>query len=190
MTCTAAWGSPGLGQGVLHYLGQGQVGVKGLFASLEDHGVPTFQAKGGGIHRDIGTGLINKADHPQRNALSPHFQAVRPHPHAGDGPHRVRQGRHFLEPLDHGGEYLIGERQPVNEGRGVALGLGRFHIPAVGRLNLGLALLEKFRHPEDDPVFDFPGQRAQAPGRAFSFPGHMMNQFWDIHGSTPSNLLA
>ena len=72
-------GNSGLGQGVLHELGQGQVGVKGLLAALEDHGVPTFQTKGGGIHRDIGTGLINKADHPQGNALSPHFQAVGPH---------------------------------------------------------------------------------------------------------------
>jgi hypothetical protein len=72
----------------------------------------------------------------------------------------------------------------------VALGLGCFHIQTVGRLNLGLALLKKFRHPEDDPVFDFPGQRAQIPGRPFSFPGHILNQFWDIHQSTPSNLLA
>ena len=64
------------------------------------------------------------------------------------------------------------------------------HVPAVFRLDVGLALLEQFRHPEDHLVFDPPGQGAQAPGRGFGFPGHMMNQFWDIHGSTPSNLLA
>jgi hypothetical protein len=28
------------------------------------------------------------------------------------------------------------------------------------------------------------------PRRTFGFPGHMLNQFWDMHQSTPSNLLA
>jgi hypothetical protein len=59
----------------------------------------------------------------------------------------------------------------------VALGLGRVHIYTVGRLNLDLAFLQQFRHSQDNPVFDLPGQGAQAPGRVLGFPGQMMNLF-------------
>ncbi len=66
-------GRPGLLQGLLHQLGQGHIGVDGLLAALQDHGVAAFETEGGGVHRDVGPGLVNKADHPEGDALAPDF---------------------------------------------------------------------------------------------------------------------
>ena len=111
----------------------------------------------------------------------PDFQAVGPHPHAGHRAHRVRQGRHLVEALDHGADDLIGQGQAVDEGRRVVLRQGRVQVPAVFRLNGGAALLQKFRHPQDDPVLDGAGEIAHLPGRGLGLQGHITNHIRDVH---------
>ena len=125
--------------------------MDGLLASLEDHGVAALETEGGGVHRDVGPGLVNKADHPQGDAGAPHLKAVGADPHAGHRAHRVRQGRHLPEALDHGGNHLIGQGEAVEEGLGKVLGPGRLQVPAVFRLEGTAALLQELRHPQDAP---------------------------------------
>ena len=176
MTCTAARGAPASSRASCMSCGQGQVGVDGLLAALEDHGVAALQTEGGGVHRDVGPGLIDKADHPQGDALPAHLEAVGAQPHAGHRAHRIRQGRHFPEALDHGGDDLIGQGEAVDEGGGIVLRPGRLQVLAVFRLNRRAALLQQLGHPEDNPVLDGPGKIAQLPCCGLGFQGQITNQ--------------
>ena len=61
-------GQPGAAQRFVEEPGQREVGMDGLPAAAQDHGVSGFQAKDGGVDGDVGARLENHGDDPERDA--------------------------------------------------------------------------------------------------------------------------
>ena len=69
-------GQPGGLQSGPHDGDEGLVGAEGLLAAPEDDGVARLEAESGGIHRDVGPGLVDDADDAQGDPAFADDEAV------------------------------------------------------------------------------------------------------------------
>jgi len=110
--------------------------MDGLGAAPENHGVSRLEAEGGGIHRDVGPGFIDDADHPQGDAHPTYQQAVGTAPHGGDLAHGIVEGRHLVASRGHrrNGRFLKSEA--IDHRRRQALFRRRGYIPGIFLLQI------------------------------------------------------
>ena len=135
-------GQAGGFQGVPHDGDKGLVGVKGLFAAPENDGVARLQAEGGGVHSDVGPGLIDDANDTQRHPALADDQAVGPGGHLGGLTDGIGKGGHLPHTVHDTCDAGAVQRQPVLEGGAHSGGFGGGHIFLVGGQNLLLAGLQ------------------------------------------------
>ena len=109
------------------------IGLHGLAATLEHHGVAGFQAQACCIRRNIGTSLINNTNYSQG------------HPHLGNSEpisqrfaiqhiaHRVGQISHLTQAIGHALDACFGQLQAVQHGALHTLGSSTLHIKRIRR---------------------------------------------------------
>ena len=146
-------GQASLHHGVLERLRQGRVGMQGLAATAQDHGIASLDAQDGRVNGDIGAGLVNHGDDAEGNAHLAHQQAVGALPLAFGGAHRIGQ----VGDVGAGGAHLFhkggGEREAVKAGGvlpGAPCGLD---VTGVGGQNVRLALAQKIGQSQQSSVF-------------------------------------
>ena len=87
----AVAGQPGLEGRPGDDLGQDPVGAVGVAASAQDHGVAGLEAEGGGVDGDVGPGLVDHRDDPERHAHLLDLQPFGSPPALDHLAHRVGQ---------------------------------------------------------------------------------------------------
>ncbi len=123
-------------RGVAEHGDDGGVAGPGAGAAPQQHRVAGLQADAGGVRGDVGAGLVDDPDHPERD---PHLAQLQP---VGQGaaahhlPDRVRQAGHLTQPLGHPLEPRWVQPQPVHQVAGRATGLGASHVLGVGGQHL------------------------------------------------------
>ena len=117
----------------------GAVGALALGAAAQDRGVAGLEAERGGVGGHVGPALVDDADDAERHAHALDRHAVRPRPALGDLADRIGEVADHLDAVGHGGDALVVEREPVEEGGVGAVALGLGHVLGIGGEDLGLA---------------------------------------------------
>ena len=136
-------GQTGFFQGLAQQGGQSGVGVQGLAAAAQDHGIARLQAEDGRVDGHVGAGLVDHGDDAQRYAHAAHQQAVGALPLAVHGAYGVGQTGHMQAGGAHVGQYGGMQGQAVHAGGVQAPGAGRVQILRVGGAQLGFPLFEQ-----------------------------------------------
>ena len=123
-----------------------------LRAAAQDRGIAGLEAQRRGIGGDVGAALVDDADDAERHPHPLDGHAVRPRPALRHGADRIGERAHHVEPLGHGGDALVVERQPVDKGRGRAGCLGLGDILRIGGEDVGLAGADRRRHRSERGV--------------------------------------
>ena len=110
----------------------GLVGADGLGTAPQDGGIAGFQAQTGGIDGHVGTGFVDDADDPEGDSHLAHLNAAGAEAQVADLPHRIGQGRHLVEPLDHGVDPGRGDFKALEQGGIEPAGAAIGHVLAVG----------------------------------------------------------
>ena len=110
----------------------GAVGALALGAAAQDRGIAGLEAERGGVGRHVRAALIDDADDAERHAHALDRHAVRPRPALGDLADRIGEIADHLDAGGHGGDALVVEREPVEEGRVGAAALGLGHVLGIG----------------------------------------------------------
>ena len=116
----------------------GAVGALALGAAAQDRGIAGLEAERGGVGRDVGSALIDDADDAERHAHALDRHAVRPRPALGDLADRIGEVADHVDAGRHGGDALVVEREPVEEGGVGAVAPGLGHVLGIGGEDVGL----------------------------------------------------
>ena len=159
-----------LGQaGVAQALGQrGMDGARravAVRAAAQDHGVAGLQRQRAGVGGHVRPALVDHADHAERHAHALDGHAVRPGPGFRDLADRIGQRAHHVEAVGHRRDALVVERQPVEERRGRAGGLGVGDVLGIGGEDVGLGGADRLRHGGRARGPSAPSRRAPARAR-------------------------
>ena len=166
-------GQTGFFQGLAQQGGQGGVGVQGLAAAAQDHGIARFQAEDGRVDGHVGAGLVDHGDDTQRHAHAAHQQTVGALPLAVHGAHGVGQAGHMQAGGAHVGQCGGMQGQAVHAGGVQASGAGRAQILRVGGAQLGFPLFEQGGQTGEGGVF---GRGAGLGQQAGGFLGLLAEQ--------------
>ena len=115
-----------------HNLRQLAIGVNRLFPAAQDNRIAGLETYSGGVNRNIGTGLIDDADNPDRHRNFVDHQSVRTG-NAGEHPadHFILS-RHLTQTVGHSLDSGRCEFQPFQFGFRESVGLSFGHIYFVG----------------------------------------------------------
>ena len=160
---------------LLQHRGQGQVGADRLGAAAQDDRVAGLEAEGGGVDGHVRPGLVDHADHAERDPHATDGDTARPAAHLVDLAHRVVQGGDLAQAADHIGDALRADLQPVAHGRGDAARVRRSQVPLVLGEQVVLTRQQRLTHVEQDAVLHRGRQGADDPGRSPGLPGHIEN---------------
>ena len=136
-------GQPGAAQRFVEEPGQREVGMDGLRAAAQDHGVSGFQAKDGGVDGDVGARLENHGDDPERDAHLADHEPVGALPLLLDDADFISHLGDMQTGIGHIRHDARREGEPV-EARSVHVcGLGGVHVEGVGLEDVRLAFDEQ-----------------------------------------------
>ena len=141
-------------------LGNREIRCQRLGAAAQDGRVAGLQAQPRGIGGDVGTGLVDDPDHPERHPHPSDLQARRPHPHLADLADGVRQRRDLPQPLGHGSNARIGELEPVEQRGGESARSPCIEIPAIRRLDVPCPLADRVGDGDEGAILGV-GRRAR-----------------------------
>ena len=110
----------------------GRVGMDGIASSSQNHRVSRLKAEGEGIGGYIGPCLINHADDTHGHPFLTDQQAVGTALHGQHFTDGVLQTGHLANPLYDIVDPLIGQLEPVHQGRGHPLFFCQNHIRFIG----------------------------------------------------------
>ena len=134
----------GVAQGLAQAGGDGGVGAHRFLAAAQDHAVAGLQAQRRGVGGDVGTRLVDHADHTQRHAHALDLEALVGGVALGDLADRVRQAGDVAQRVGDAGQALLVQRQAVEHGLADALLARGLHVLGVGGqdgLGLGIQLV-------------------------------------------------
>ena len=117
-------GQAGVGQRALHAAPQRDVGADRLRAAAQDARVAALDGQRRGLDRDVGTALVDHAEHAQRHAHAAHADAAGALRDAGDLADRVGHLGELQAAVDDGVERMRVEAQAVEQRAGDAVGGG------------------------------------------------------------------
>ena len=103
---------------VPHHFGNSLIGAERLFSASENHRVSCLQAQCCRVGGHIGTGLIDDANHAQRDGDFLNAQTIGPHAAFQHLSHRVRLGLYLPHTVSHACNALFIQRQPVHQRTG------------------------------------------------------------------------
>ena len=136
-------GQPGAAQRFVEEPGQREVGMDGLRAAAQDHGVSGLQAKDGGVDGDVGARLENHGDDPERDAHLADHKPVGALPLLLDDADFISHLGDMQTGIGHIRHDARREGEPV-EARSVHVcGLGGVHVEGVGLEDVRLAFDEQ-----------------------------------------------
>jgi hypothetical protein len=135
-----------------------------LGAAAQDRGVAGLEAERGGVGGDVRPALVDDADDAERHRARARSSCRSARPALGDRADRIGSAAHHLDAVRHGGDALVVEREPVEEGRGRARGLGAARSSALAARISGLRARIRLRDGGERRVLL--GGRACAPARA------------------------
>ena len=147
-------------------LGNGGIRVAGIASALQYASASGLQAKREHVEAYVRPGLVNHADHAERNGHFPDFHAVWPHPLVERQPQRRRQRGHVAHVGRNTGNPLRSELQSVVHRIGRILAR---QILAVGRENIVRSALRRIGYGEQHPVDPFRLDPVQ-PARSLDGP--------------------
>ena len=119
---------PGSSERAPYGIGDGQVGAEGIGGAAQDDGVAGSNAEPGGIGRHVGSGLVYHGDDAEWDADAVELHPVVQRPASGLATHRIGQGGDVAETGGHGGDPLLVQSEPVDEGAGDPLALRLCHV--------------------------------------------------------------
>ena len=119
-------------QRVPHDGNKGLVGVEGLPAAPEEDGIARLQTQGGGVHRDVGPGLVDDADDAQRHPALADDEPVGTLVHFCHRADGVRQSADLPHPFHDAADAPFVQGQPILKGRTHAAVPGLGQIQRVG----------------------------------------------------------
>ena len=155
------------------------VGAEGLLAPPEDDGVARLEAEGGGIHSDVGPGLVDDADDAQGHPALADHQAVGPFLHPGDAADGVGQRGHLPHPLHNTVDALGAEGQPIQQRRLHAALPGGGQVLLVLGQDSALSLFQRPGHGFQRPVLLGGARYGQHP---LGVPGRQALGLQNGHG--------
>ncbi len=115
----------------------GAAGAQAIGAAAQDRGVARLEAQGAGVCGDVGTALIDDADHAERHPYPFDGHAVGPGPGVHDIADRVLEAGDGFDAGRHALDAACIEGQPVDKGGRAAGGPGFSHVLGIGRQNRG-----------------------------------------------------
>ena len=115
-----------------HAGGDRLVAVQGLLAAAQDRRVAALQAQRRGVRGDVGAGLVDDADDPQRYSHLANLDAARAALDVGHLADRVGQRGDLLQALGHGLDTRGAEREAVDQCRLQAFGASLLEVAGVG----------------------------------------------------------
>ncbi|MPM29989.1 hypothetical protein SDC9_76531 [bioreactor metagenome] len=134
-------------------------GVRGRGAAQQGR-VAGLQTDAAGVGGDVGPGLVDDPDHPERHPQLADPQPVVGGPAADHIADRVGQAGHLAQPVGHRGDPLRGEPQPVDQRGGGAVVLRGTDVLGIGGQDRLGGLQEGVRHRVESGVLH--------PGRGHS----------------------
>ena len=140
-------------QPLLDAAGNGPVGVNGLTATAQNHGIAGFQAEAGRLHSDVGARFVDDADDAQRHTHFTHLDTTGDVFKIINGTDRVGQGSDLTQPLNHGVDPGISQFQAVKHGGIQPSLLTSSQVLAVGLLQFGTLSLKRLGDGQQCLVF-------------------------------------
>ncbi len=158
-------GNARIPRGRAQLLAERQVRPDRFRAAAQDHGVARLHAERGRVDRDVRSRLVDDEDDAERYPHAAHPQAIRSHPRLDDLAHGIRQRRHVAKARDHVAPLRIGEREPAEQRRLDAGGLGGAHVVGVGGEDAPARGFESLRAAQQPGVLLASAQRRHVPRR-------------------------
>ena len=137
------FGQPGAAQRFMEEPRQREVGVDGLRAAAQDHGVPGFQAQDGGVDGDVGARLENHGDDPKRDAHLADHKPVGALPLLLDDADFISHLGDMQAGIGHIRHDARREGEAVETRRVHVCGFGGVHVEGVGLEDVRLAFDEQ-----------------------------------------------
>ena len=192
--CDQVSGQAGGDQGGAQNIHNRRVGMRGGTAAAQHDGIAGLQRQGGNSDSDIGTGLVDHADHAHGNAHTAHPKTVGKGLTIDDLADRIGQAGDLAQRNGDGGDAVGGQAQAVDQPFGHALSTGALDIVPVGGQDLLGRLQKAISHGMQSGVLELTARRSHGSLRASSGSGRAGDQFGRVlligtagmraHGST------
>ena len=140
-----------------------RIGLDGLAASAQQHGVAGLHAKAGRVRGHVRAGLVDEANDAERHANAGDLQPGGTAPGLDRFTDRIGQRGDLAQPRGHGLDAGVGERETIEERAGDAGGARALEVRAVGLEDGGRLLLEPARHLQQRVVLGAAAAQRQRP---------------------------
>ena len=127
--------------------------------------MPLLRQSPDGVGGDVGTGLVDDADHAERHPHLTKLEPVGKGVAADDLAHRVAEAGDVAEPVGHARDPRAVEAQPVDDRLGRAGGAGPLDVAGVGREDALTLFLQCRRHRLESRVLGGAGARGEVDRR-------------------------
>lgn len=176
-------GKTGRAEAFCNDAGERAIAFKRLVAATQNDGVAGFESKGGGVHRHIGTGLIDHRDDAERYAHAADFNAGRHWTNFRNRSDGVGKLSNLNHAFRHPFENCLCDREAIDEGFAQAFSACGFKILFVCASDLRFSFDEELCNGSERQILLCrPGAGHFTRGAAGSFSDGF-NEFLGRHGS-------